>query len=212
MDFCRIDIDPKGGKFQVLPECLPYMTIGAMQDDAAIMREILSVNKEQFAILIERYQSHILRLTTALLRDSDLADDASQEIFLKTYRSLSKFRGDSSFKTWISRIATHHCIDIIRTKKREGADSLEQLMEKGVEKFHSIFQEPADLVALAEQRELLDQLLNALPADYRIALLLREVEDYSYEEIAEITGWSVESVRGRLRRGRDLLEKKLRHF
>lgn len=155
-----------------------------------------------FERLILENQDRVFRLCASMLGDRREAEDAAQEVFLKAYRSLGKFKGQAAVSTWLHRIAANHCLDVLRKRARRPAEPLtEELAQR-------LFTEPPDLEAL----DLADRALSELPPDYRLALTLRELQGFTYEEIAEITGSSLDSVKARLRRAREQLEERLRHF
>lgn len=182
-----------------------------MEDREAI-ESILAGHPEDFAHLVRKYQARVLRLCASLMSDSTLAEDAAQDIFLKAYSALSRFRGDASFSTWLYRIAANHCKDLLRKRSREKTQSWEALVEEQGERIEQLLTEPSNPIEAAAHAELANKVLSFLPADYRAILSLREAEGLSYEEIAEVLGCSVNAVKSRLRRAREALQTQLRHF
>jgi RNA polymerase sigma-70 factor, ECF subfamily len=172
-----------------------------MLDERGVMESILAGDKERFADLVRAYQAKVLSLCVSLLRDRAEADDAAQEIFLKAYRGLSGFRRDSSFSTWIYRVAYRHCLDVLRSRKLRRAEPLEALPERA---------DPAS--SAGEARVEVESVLSRLSPEYRLVLTLREVQGLTYEEIAACTGVSLDSVKARLRRAREALQEEARHF
>jgi RNA polymerase sigma-70 factor (ECF subfamily) len=150
-----------------------------------------------------------------LLSKAD-ADDAAQEVFLKAFASLHKYTKDLSFSAWLYRIASNHCLDVLRKKKRQKTDSLDSLIEKRGE------QEEDFLLGVPDPAEALDEkaskvalalkALSFLSVDQRQILILREVEGLHYEQICSVMGCSLDAVKARLRRARQKLQEEARHF
>ena len=158
------------------------------------------------------HQARILRLCTALLGDSALAEDAAQEIFFKVYQALPAFRGQSAFSTWLYRIASNHCLDLLRKRQRERTESWEALVEESGEQLHELLTASQDPKAILADTELVQRALAQLSPEYRLILTLREVEGLSYKELAGTLHCSLDAVKARLRRSRQELLEHLRHF
>jgi len=184
----------------------------ASTDDSGIIREILSGERDLYAHLVRKYQEKVLRLCASLLSDTTRAEDAAQEIFIKAFQSLEDFRGASSFSTWLYRIAAHHCTDILRKESRRRSESWESLVEREGERIHNLLIAPPAEGELNESRDLIQRILDQIPEDYRVILTLREVQGLSYAEISETLNCSLDAVKSRLRRARESLEEKMRHF
>lgn len=180
--------------------------------DAACVHQTLSGDREAFAELVRRHQLHMLHLCRSLLGHPAEAEDAAQEIFLKAYASLQQFRADASFSTWLYRIASNYCLDQLRQKARRRTESLDAILERDGEKIPLLLNAPPANLASPENWELAEHLLSSLPADYRLVLTLREAQGMRYQEIAETLDISIDSVKARLRRAREQLSQKLRHF
>jgi len=178
------------------------------EDDAAIIRRVLSGRTDDFAELVRRHQGKILRLCGSLLRNSGEAEDAAQESFIKAYQSLSRFQGTSSFYTWLYRIASNHCLTLLRSKSRKASESWDELLEKEGEKAQGLFLGGADHSDELAGKELAGKLLESVRPEYRVVLSLREIEGLSYEEIAQALSCSIDSVKARLRRAREELAEK----
>lgn len=156
---------------------------------------------------MQSYQVKVLGLCTSLLGHATQAEDAAQEIFIKAYRSLSSFRKDSTFSTWLYRIAANHCKDLLRKRLREKSESLEALTESDEVSGRS-WEPSFDPRPAVETSRLVEALLASLSPDERLILTLREVQGLNYREISETLQCSVEAVKSRLRRAREALEKK----
>lgn len=127
---------------------------------------------------------------------------------MKAYRQLSNFRGDSAFPTWLARIASHHCIDVLRGRARHPVESLDDVSSEAFgDSFADTSPSPAETMLSAET---LQTALAVLPEDGRTIVLLREMEGLTYEEIAETLKCTVDAVKARLQRARALFLKKVR--
>lgn len=178
------------------------------REEWVLVQEVLAGSPDSFEPLVRRHEARVRTLCAALLRDAAEAEDAAQEVFLKAYRALGRFRNESSFSTWIHRIAHNHCLDVFKSRKRRPAESLDALLEKGDGVLAG-----RDDGSPAPGRNLgLHQLLNGLSSEYRTVLVLREVQGFDYAEIAKIMGVTVDSVKARLRRARQSLVETARHF
>ena len=141
-----------------------------------------------------------------------LAEDAAQEIFFKAYQALKNFRGQSAFSTWLYRIASNHCLDLLRKRQREHTESWEALIEESGEQLHELLTASQDPKAILADTELVQRALTQLSPDYRLILTLREIEGLSYEELAEALHCSLDAIKARLRRARQELLERVRHF
>ena len=172
-----------------------------MENETDIINRVLNGNKDDFAVIIRAHQRKIFFLCLSLLRSPAEAEDAVQDVFIKAYNNLKKFRFKSSFSTWLYRIAYHRCIDIIKEK----AEKRECVIDRD-------FAETAQSGVTADERELIDKTLDSLPAEHRAILVMREGSGMSYEEIAEIMNISVDAVSARLWRARNIFSEIARRF
>lgn len=161
---------------------------------------------------MRQYQARVLRLCTALLANATEAEDAAQEAFIKAYRALASFRAQASFSTWLYRIAANHCKDLLRQRARHATESWEALLDAEGEAIHRLFATPSDAMLPVESADLIERLLQQLSPDDRMIVTLREVEGLSYQEIAKTLACTVDAVKARLRRARQELQEKTRHF
>jgi RNA polymerase sigma-70 factor (ECF subfamily) len=159
-----------------------------------------------FRVLVERYQERIRNLIYSIFHEPGVVDDLSQEVFIKAYEALHQFRFQSSFYTWLYRIAVNKSRDELRKRKVRRWFSLQSMMESSDKELGAkIVVEPQD----HELQELLAAGLKSLPEKYRIAVILKDVDGFSYEEIAEIMECEIGTVKSRLSRARSMLRKKL---
>lgn len=168
---------------------------------------------QSFNTLVRLYEGRVYTLCYRMLGDSESAADAAQDSFLSAYRNIRSFRG-GSFRSWLLRIATNTCYDALRARKRRPSISLESATAE--EDDHAPLQisdgaEPLEDLAL--RRELsaaIQRSLGDLPEDQRAVLILSDIEGMAYDEIAEITGTNLGTVKSRLSRGRAKLRDLLR--
>ena len=187
-----------------------------MHNDKEIIEAVVAGDAEAFATLVRAHQARVRLACLVFLGNKEEADDAAQDIFIKAYKGLAGFKGEASFETWLMRIADNHCRDLLRTRKAHRTESLDALLaEKGdaLEGLLSRSSGAGDTPAYSSQDlELLGRLFSALPPEDREVLALREVEMFSYEEIAQKLGLSLDAVKGRLKRARAALSDKCRPF
>lgn len=179
--------------------------------DPELLSLVASGDASAYAELVRRHHAKVFGLCVSMLGNQTQAEDAAQEVFLKAYQSLDKFRGASSFSTWLYRVASNHCLDVFRKEARLRLESLDALLEAESERIQRLIIEPGSERRL-EEADLIERVLRALPAEYRLILTLREVQGLSYTEIMETMDCSMDSVKGRLRRAREALEDSLRHI
>lgn len=159
-----------------------------------------------FRVLVERYQERIRNLIYSIFHEPEVVDDLSQEVFIKAYEALPQFRFQSSFYTWLYRIAVNKSRDELRKRKVRRWFSLQSLMESSDKELGTkLAVEPHD----REMQELLAAGLQSLPEKYRIAIVLKDIDGLSYEEIAEIMECEIGTVKSRLSRARAMLRKVL---
>jgi RNA polymerase sigma-70 factor (ECF subfamily) len=168
-------------------------------------------NLEAFNSLVDRYQGAVYSLCLRLLASREGAEDATQEAFLSAYRALASFQG-GSFRSWLLRIAANESKDELRRRKRKDAgSSLEEIFDRSESPVEVPDpQEGADILfERKEFGEMLEVALQELPAEQRQAVLLVDLYDYQYEEVARLTGASVGTIKSRIHRGREKLRKVL---
>jgi RNA polymerase sigma-70 factor (ECF subfamily) len=169
-------------------------------------------DRAAFDLLVRKYQYRIYKFITRYVRDANLAFDITQETFLRAYRSIRSFRGDSAFYTWLYRIAinaskNHLALEarrqesaLVEDGEREAANSLEGLQS---------LETPEALLISEEMRQVIVQAIQELAPDLRMAILLREVEGFSYEDIAETMNCPIGTVRSRIFRAREAINSRL---
>jgi RNA polymerase sigma-70 factor, ECF subfamily len=180
--------------------------------DQELIQQIQSGQKELYADLVRQYHKKVIGYCLSMLQNHSEAEEAAQDIFVKAYRSLPKFKGNSTFSTWLYRITTNHCLDVLRKRTRRKTYSLDALVEEEGDQIHQLFSTAPMAASQMENRDLAGKILSTLPEDYRVILTLREADGLEYQEIAEILDCSLDAVKGRLSRARKQLQENLRHF
>ena len=170
-------------------------------------------DKRAFELLVEKYQRKLARLLSRLIRDPGEVEDVAQETFVKAYRALPSFRGDSAFYTWLYRIAVNTARNAIASRQRRPLDYEAELSEG---EQHSVaarlkHNDTPEAAALSEEIRLtVNQAIEQLPEDLRTAIVLREIEGLSYEEIAATMDCPVGTVRSRIFRAREAIDRALK--
>lgn len=182
--------------------------------DQRIVERIQSGDKKAFELLVSKYQRKLMRLVSRLVRDPAEAEDVVQEAFIKAYRALPQFRGDSAFYTWLYRIGINTAKNYLVTLGRRAPTSTEADAEEA-ETFEDADQlrdinTPESMLATKQIAETVNQAMEALPDELRVAITLREMEGLSYEEIAAVMGCPIGTVRSRIFRAREAIAEKLR--
>jgi len=180
--------------------------------DLELVRRVQRGDNRAFDLLVQKYQHRIGHLIARYVRDTSEVDDVAQEAFIKAYRGLANFRGDSAFYTWLYRIAINtaknHLVSAGRRVPDQGVDASEaEQYESG-----TMLQEtgtPERTLLTDEIRRTVDVAIAALPADLREALTLREMEGLTYEEIAQAMDCPVGTVRSRIFRAREAVDERL---
>jgi len=191
--------------------------LGIRSEESAIVAELKAGSEEAYAWLIGEFHQPIYSLVYRIVADPADAADTTQEVFLKVFRGMKHFHGESSLKTWIYRIAVHEASNRRRWWFRHKAK--ETSMEPGENETNASpdvcqalvdqGESPFDFVLHEELKVRVEQELSAVPEPYRTTVILRDLEEMSYEEIAEITEVSLGTVKSRITRGRDALRKRL---
>lgn len=186
-----------------------------MLTDDQLIQECRKGSKESFETLVERYHQKVYGLAFRYMSNEDDAYDMSQEAFIKAYRALDSFKGNSSFGTWLYRITTNVCLDELRRRKRRiSALSIDEPIynNSGDEIEKELTDPGAGADIQYEQQELGRQIqacLAELKPDHRTAIVLRDIMELSYEEIADVLNCSVGTVKSRINRARNNLKKKM---
>ena len=185
----------------------------AEQSDLALVERVQRGDRAAFDVLVLRYQHKVLKLVMRYIRDAMEAEDVAQDAFVKAYRALPSFRGDSAFYTWLYRIAINTAKNALVSSKRRPLDYDLDLQDPEQYEMHARLKDdetPEHLLLTDEIRETVNGAIGELPEDLRTAIVLREIDGLSYEEIAFSLGVAVGTVKSRLTRARQALRFELR--
>ncbi|MGK0269978.1 MAG: RNA polymerase sigma-70 factor (ECF subfamily) [Cocleimonas sp.] len=186
--------------------------MGASQTDLELVRRVQSGDKSAFDVLVLKYQQKVINLVTRYVHDPHIAMDVAQESFIKAYRGLKNFRGDSAFYTWLYRIsintAKNHLVSKSRRMPDDDIDAQEAEQYDGGGMLRDLAT-PEHEMLTDEIRNTLNAAIEALPDDLRIAITLRELEGLSYEEISDAMDCPIGTVRSRIFRARESIEVEL---
>jgi RNA polymerase sigma-70 factor (ECF subfamily) len=169
-----------------------------MEQDHELILSFRSGNEEAFDMLVKKYHSRAINIAYSLLSNLTDAEDAAQEAFFNIYRKLKDFRMDSSFSTWLYRIVVNSSYDLMRKRKVRHI-SLDDIGLKLI----PITEDKSDCL----KKETVQAALEGLPFEYRSAIVLREMEGLSYEEIAKILNINIGTVESRIFRARQMLKE-----
>lgn len=188
--------------------------MGEREADLALVERVQSGDREAFGLLVGKYQRKLLRLVMRLVRDPAEAEDVTQEAFIKAYRALPNFRGDSAFYTWLYRIGVNTAKNWLVAHGRRMPTMSEIAVDEteGIEEVVLLRDdETPDRVLMSRQiGETVNAAMEALPEDLRTAISLREIEGLSYEEIAQVMDCPIGTVRSRIFRAREAIAARLR--
>lgn len=176
-----------------------------MFDEKETIHKILKGNLTAFDLLVKQYERLVFHVCFKLLNSNDDVQDVCQEVFIKIFKNLKNFKYQSKLSTWIARIAYLTALNHIKKNKR---DSFETYPED-IENYHFTGDDPSDELMSKDVNRYLNQLIAELPHQYRLVLTLFHLEEFSYQEIEEITAWPEGTIKSYLFRGRKLLKQKL---
>jgi len=187
--------------------------MGPQETDQSLVERVQRGDKTAFDVLVLRYQHKIVKLAARYVHDHAEAYDVAQEAFIKAYRALPRFRGDSAFYTWLYRIAINTAKNHLVSNARRHIDETVDLQDPDEYDANARLRDgdtPEALVLSDEIRRTVDAAIEALPDELRTAIVLRELEGLSYEEIAEAMDCPVGTVRSRIFRARDAISNRLK--
>jgi RNA polymerase sigma-70 factor (ECF subfamily) len=195
------------------------LAVSAPSSDAHLLDRLKAGDRNAFEELVLSYQATIYELSFRLLGDGEEARDVTQETFLKVYRHITGFRGDSGLKTWLYRIAINQVSNQRRwwrRRRRRETCSLDACPDDAsgplADRLPSRAATPEQIALARERERRLMAALDALKHEFRVAVVLRDVQELSYEEIAETLEVSVGTVKSRIARGREELRRRLREM
>ena len=187
--------------------------MSADASDLSLVQRVQRGDKSAFDVLVRKYQHKVVKLVMRYMRDPADAEDVAQEAFIKAYRALPQFRGESAFYTWLYRIAINTAKNAIVSRDRSPVEyDLDLQDQEGSYDMQGRLADTETPEALAltdEIRTIVNKAIEALPEDLRTAIVLRELEGLSYEEIAAAMDCPVGTVRSRIFRAREAIDRKL---
>lgn len=193
----------------------PNMSREANEDRAAI-EAVLGGDYDAFELLVEKYEGRIYRHLRKMVKDAYLAEDLLQETFLNAYRGLKDFSGNSSFSTWIFRIATNNALMYLRKARPETVEFEDEIKTDVPYGFSTVSPEfsktPVERLLSEEGRSKIEEAIESLPVIYRSVIVLRDVEGFSLAEVADILDSSVSAIKSRLHRARNSVRRHLMDY
>ncbi len=183
--------------------------------DAELIKRVKRGDKRAFDLLVKKYQGRIVQLINRYVKDPAEALDIAQETFLKAYRALPSFRGESAFYTWLYRIAINTAKNHLSSRARRPSDTEVDLSETEQFEMETRLKHeetPEEILMSEEVAQAVKEAIEALPEELKTAIILRELEGMSYEEIAQVMGCPVGTVRSRIFRAREAIDKRLREL
>jgi RNA polymerase sigma-70 factor (ECF subfamily) len=179
------------------------MSISIETDEHKIIQLCLGGDSEQYALLVDKYKAMAYNIAYRMVGDADIAKDMSQESFISAYASLEKFQYGSRFSSWLYRIVVNKCKDYLRAE-RDTVD-VDEISDVVPSKERT----PEQTVSARQTGDVIQQALNSLPDEYRDVILLKHMEELDYREISDILGVSVNALKVRAHRGREMLRELL---
>ena len=180
--------------------------------EAGLVRRCLAGDEKAYRELVEMYQGQVFSLALRMVRRREDAEDATQETFVRMFRALERYDTNRPFAAWLMTIASRLCIDQIR-RRRVNPVSLTQ-QEPGSDEAHEMDVEdpgpgPDEITSHSEEERRSNELIQSLPPHYRVVVVLRHLQDLSYEEIAEALNLPLGTVKARIHRAREILKLRL---
>jgi RNA polymerase sigma-70 factor (ECF subfamily) len=187
--------------------------MGEQNTDQALVERVQSGDKKAFDLLVLKYQQRIMKVLSRYVRDPSEVQDLAQEAFIKAYRALPNFRGDSAFYTWLYRIAINTAKNfVVAQGRRPPNDDIEATEAEQYDGESALkdYASPEREALRDEIRETVFKAIDELPEDLKTAITLRELEGMSYEEIADAMDCPIGTVRSRIFRAREAIDEQLR--
>ncbi|MDQ0878529.1 RNA polymerase sigma factor (sigma-70 family) [Paenibacillus sp. V4I3] len=173
--------------------------------DEQLIDRVRQGHSDAYRVLVERHKSYIYTLVYRMAPHKETAEDLTQEVFVKLFRSLAHFRGDAKFTTWLYRMTTNLVTDFRRSQKRK---PYEALLDKMKGWFTDAREQPEEMAMLKDEQERMQALLSELPDKYRLIMYLFHYKQLSYQEMSEVTGLPMKTLETRLYRGKAMLKEK----
>jgi len=202
------NIPATGGRAQTTVEMdlEPQVPLEKKRDDVLITL-FQSGEEHVFRYLVERYMDRVRNIIYSILREQDAVDDLAQEVFIKVYEALPRFRFESSFYTWVYRITVNKTRDELRRRKVRRMFSMDAVLERPD---RELSERLSTTQRSSEASEIVTRSLQLIPEKFRTPIVLKDLEGMSYEEIADVLQCRIGTVKSRLSRGRSMLRKVLK--
>ena len=207
---------------EVLP--MEELELGLQQSvpgtDNNLVREFIAGNDAAFTSLVTKYKDALTNYLNLMVGNYDVAADLAQETFLRVYKNIGRYSNIYQFSTWLYRIATNLAIDEMRYRKRRGQvfynnvwdSSRTSESDRPEMQISDVRRGPRDEILRKESSQVLGDAIRSLPEKYRTAFIMKEVQELPYETIAQILKCSTGTIKSRLHRARELLQRKLEHY
>lgn len=183
------------------------------RDERRLIRRLKAREERAFREFVDIHQERVFNLVFRMLGNRQEAEDVSQEVFVTVFKAIGSFRGESKLSTWLYRIAANHAknrLKYLARRRSRRQSSIDDVPEGELHRSTGALSQQPDRVAMGHQLEaLVQRALTTMDEDYRLIIVLRDVENLSYDEIAEISGLAMGTVKSRLHRARAALKKEL---
>ncbi|MEN0051098.1 MAG: sigma-70 family RNA polymerase sigma factor [Bacteroidota bacterium] len=187
-----------------------YINLTMEQSDHIIIQKVLRGNQQAYEVLVRRYQDYVFTVVLRILKKREVAEEVAQDVFIKAYRTLRSFKGNSKFSTWLYTIAYRSAIDEAR-KKKYSIDTLDA--EKSALQIADAYdQSPIAKTQQSSLKNVLEEQIQQLKTEDAAVVTLHYFQEKSVKEVAEITGLSLSNVKVKLYRSREFLKKRLQHY
>ncbi len=183
-----------------------------MESDIELMCRAKVGDDSAFTELMNRHYKGVVNYIYRFTNDKGNSEDLAQEVFLRVYRSLKRYKPQAKFSTWLYKIATNLCITEVKSRKNERSVSLDEMQENTGDLGDSKSEDPSDLTFRREMGSTIFEALKSLPERERVAIILCKYEDLPYEEVAEVIGCTIGAVKTYVHRGRMKLIEKLKSY
>jgi len=189
------------------------MKVSNKEIDLGLVKRAKSGDYQAFDLLVLKYQSRLISTAFKFVKDVQIAEDIVQDSFIKAFKALESFREDSSFYTWIYRIAVNTSKNFLVSKKRKSELLNSDLSEEASYEIEPVeTYSPEDLLQATQLKKVITETIDQLGEDTRTALTLRELDGLSYEQIAEVVNCPVGTVRSRIFRGREVIDEDISQY
>jgi RNA polymerase sigma-70 factor, ECF subfamily len=200
---------------EIFLELREQVSMGDREIDQQLVERVQSGDKQAFDLLVVKYQRKLARLVSQFVRDSAAVEDVTQEAFIKAYKALPTFRGESAFYTWLYRIGINTAKNYLVSQGRRAPTTVDGFDNEDAENFEDggklrEMNTPESELMSKQIAQTVNQTLNTLPEELRTAIVLREIDGLSYEEIADAMNCPIGTVRSRIFRAREAISEELR--